>query len=268
MRRLSFCTALGLALAFAAYSPFAAAQDDPGHNKVKIDWANKVIIARGTAAPNLKAANVAAARLGAERAAKIDAWRNILEALKGVKIDSKTSVGDKMKDAKIRTKVEGIVKNFEVLDTKYFSDGGVDVIVRMRLDGPLTKALLPPKTGAKKKVASKSYTGLIVDARGLKVAPALAPRILDEKGNEVYGPSVVTPEGIEANGIAGYAKDLDDAKKNPRVAGNPLIVKAKAPKKEGSCDIVLSSEEAKKLKSRKDLSFLGYGRVMIVTDAE
>ena len=75
-------------------------------------------------------------------------------------------------------------------------------------------------------------------------------------------------EGIEANGIAGYAKDLDDAKKNPRVAGNPLIVKAKAPKKEGSCDIVLSSEEAKKLKSRKDLSFLGYGRVMIVTDAE
>ncbi|NOZ86755.1 MAG: hypothetical protein GXP49_10885 [Deltaproteobacteria bacterium] len=269
MRSFLSYTALGMAIMSLAYSPCTSAQNDPGHGKVKIDWANKVIIARGTAAPNLKAANVAAARLGAERAAKIDAWRNIIEALKGVKVDSGSSVGDKMKDRKIKTRVEGIVKNFEVLDTKYFSDGGVDVIVRMRLDGPLTKALLPPKSGAKKKIASKMHTGLIVDARGLKIAPALAPRILDEKGNEVYGPSVVTPEGIEANGIAGYARDLDQAENNPRVSGNPLIIKAKAAKKPGGCDIILSSKDVKKLKARKqDLSFLGYGRVMIVTDAE
>lgn len=243
----------------------AMAGDDPGHGKAKIDWANKVIIARGTAAPNLKAANVAAARLGAERAAKMDAWRNILETLKGVKVDTDSTAGDMMKDKRIMTTVQGLVKNFEVLDTKYFSDGGVDVIVKMKLDGPLTKALLPPGSGSQAKVASKGHTGLIIDARGLDVVPALAPRVLDESGKEVYGPAVVTPEGIEANGIAGYVDDMESAKSHPRVSGNPLVIKAKAAKPTaGGSDIILAASEAGKL-GTGDTSFLGYGKVIIVT---
>src|SRR5262245_10929441 len=52
------------------------AQEVPGHGK--INWTDKTITVTGSGAPNLKAANVAVARLGAERAAKMDAFRNIL----------------------------------------------------------------------------------------------------------------------------------------------------------------------------------------------
>ena len=71
-------------------APLAAIAEEPAKDAVaqsvahgSIDWTNKTITATGSGAPDLKAANVAVARLGAERAAKADALRNILEAVKG-----------------------------------------------------------------------------------------------------------------------------------------------------------------------------------------
>ncbi len=34
-------------------------------------------------------------------------------------------------------------------------------------------------------------SGLVIVAKGLKITPALAPRILDETGKEIYGPDFV-----------------------------------------------------------------------------
>ena len=53
----------------------------------QIHWSNGTITATGSGAPSLKAANVAVARLGAERAAKMDARRNILGDFKGARVD-------------------------------------------------------------------------------------------------------------------------------------------------------------------------------------
>src|SRR5262245_32069859 len=60
----------------------------------EVNWTEKTVLATGSGAPNTKLQNVAQVRLAAERAAKIDAYRNILETLKGVKITAKTSGAD------------------------------------------------------------------------------------------------------------------------------------------------------------------------------
>jgi len=212
-----------------------------------IDWQKRVIKCKGSAAPREDAPNIAAARIGAERAAKMDAQRNILETLKGVQVTGSKTAADALKDPGVSSKVQGAIKNFKVTDTRYFSDGGVEVDVEMPLDG-LIDDLAPPAKKAEADPAATG-TGIVVDAKALKVAPALAPRIVDEEGNEIYGP-----------GAAGYASDLDAAQKDPRVAGSPVVVKAMALAKGTSSDVVISKEDAKKAKTAK----LATGNVVFV----
>src|SRR2546426_10937179 len=58
-----------------------------------IDWNRRVLVGHGQGAPDLNAPSVAVARLGAERAARLDAHRNALELLKGLEVQSGGGVG-------------------------------------------------------------------------------------------------------------------------------------------------------------------------------
>ena len=236
-----------------------------GHGK--INWSTKTITATGSGAPNLKAPNVAVARLGAERAAKMDALRNILEAVKGVRVSGVESAGSRMDAApEVKAKVEGIVRRFKVLDTKYYSDGGVDVIVEVALDGVLTETLVS-EAGAKAASSSadpSGTTGVIINAKGLGVTPALAPRILNDKGQEIYGSNLVTADAVKKHGVAGYSKSLDSAIRDSRVADKPLIVRAQKLSAAGGSDVVISGEDAAKVGQLATL--LAGGKVIFVTD--
>ena len=237
----------------------------------EINWAEQIVRASGSGAPNPDAPNIAAARLGAERAAKADALRNILETVKGVRIDSQTLVVNAMTQSDvIRTQVQGIVRGARVVNTRYLSDGAVEVTVEIPMAGPLTQTVLPPTsfgTQSVPKEGSAVYTGVVFDSRGLSIRPAMAPKVLDEDGREVYGSAFVSAEWAAKYGIVGYVKDLDAAKKNDRVAANPLVVKAVKISGSGGSDLVISSADAQGLKDMsKNLSFLEQCRVLVVVD--
>ncbi len=262
-----------LVLGTLGYVLSAGAEEDV-IKKVKhgqINWTKKVIVVTGTGAPNLKADNVAVARIGAERAAKLDALRNLLETIKGVRIDSTKTIADEMeKDNTIRAKVEGIVRGFKVVDTKYFSDGGVDVVVELPLTGDLLKVFFPDRATKNDKKREKKankklkklYTGLIVDARSVGFEPALSPTILAGE-KKIYGIDVIDKDVFKKQGLVGYVADLELAKKDKRVGDHPLVVKAKS--KKGTSDIVIDKKEVEDILSGKvDDSFLKEGRVLIV----
>src|SRR5206468_1614979 len=59
-----------------------------------VSWAGQVVKATGSGAPDLKSANPAQARLGAERAAQMDAFRALLTQVKGISISAGHTVGD------------------------------------------------------------------------------------------------------------------------------------------------------------------------------
>ncbi len=240
----------------------------------KVDWTTGVLTVVGIGAPPAQPANNAAqARAMAERAAQVIAYRNLLEALKGVRVDSTATVENFISTSElIRAEVNGIIQGATIMDKKYLSDGSVEVTVGMRLPGALAEALLPktlptPATGLTGTSPGKLYTGLIVDARGLDVKPAMAPKILNEDGKEVYGPSCISRDYAVREGTASYFKDPVQAQTNPRVAEKPLMVKAVRLAGDTRVDTVISNADAAILQSASEnLSMLQKCRVIILVD--
>lgn len=254
-------------VALLALAP-ALALGEPG----TVDWERKVVRCTGTGAPNLKDAqgNVAVARIGAERAARLDALRNCMEALKGVRVSSSGTVGEAVAgDAGVKAKVEGLVRGFKVVDKpRYFSDGGVEMDVEVPLDG-VSEALLPEGApaapeGAASPAAADGATGLLVDARGTGVLPALAPRLLDEQGRQLYSADMVEVGARRKSGAIAYARDPDAARRQlaSRLGEKPRVVKAV---RAIGPDLVVPDAEAEAL-LRGPPAFLAQGRVVIVTD--
>jgi hypothetical protein len=227
-----------------------------------VDWQKRVVKCTGAGAANLKdaAGNPAVARIGAEKAAKLDALRNCLEAMKGVAITGGQTVGGAMSaDPGVRGAVEGTVRGFRETAKRYFSDGGVELDVEVPLEA-VGDAVLPRAAAAP---APAGPTALVVDAAGLKVSPALAPRLLDGAGKELYGPAALGEAARKGAGVAAYARSLDSARRDlaSRLGDRPLVVKAV---KAQGADLVLGADAAQALAERP--AFLSEGRVVILTD--
>ncbi len=244
----------------------------------KIDFTTQVVTAVGIGAPPANPANPAQARAMAERAAQVVAYRNLLEAVKGVRVDSTTLVENFMTTSDvIKTEVSGIIQGSMVMDKKYMSDGSVEITVGMKLTGALADALLPqssatppvlmtPPAGAPA-AAGQLYTGLIIDARGLNVKPAMAPKVLNEDGKEVYGSAWINRDYAVREGMVGYMKDRDAAQSNPRVTDKPLMVKALKVSGDARVDTVISNADALMLQSAsQNLTMLQKCRVIILVD--
>ena len=101
-----------------------------------INWSTEKVVVKGIGAPPANPANMAQARAMARRAAITVARRNLLEITQGVRLVSLTLVKDFIvKSDMVRTSVQGVVRNAQVVDTAYMSDGSVEVTMVMSLTG-------------------------------------------------------------------------------------------------------------------------------------
>jgi hypothetical protein len=106
---------------------------------------------------------------------------------------------------------------------------------------------------------------MIVDARGIEALPVIAPRILDENLEEVFGPTYASREFAVQHGMVLYTTNVWQAKFHPRVSDNPIVVKALKSIWPGRCDFIISNADADKLRSASEhLLFLRECRVIIV----
>src|SRR4030067_3174387 len=94
---------------------------------------------------------ITAQRSGAIEAAKRIALRNLLETVQGMSLTSEVTVRNAMiENDVINTRVNGIVRGFTIVDTKYMSTGDVEVTVEVPVTGALLDALLPEMGGPKR----------------------------------------------------------------------------------------------------------------------
>ena len=267
-----------------------------------VNWTQQIIRCTGIGAPNPNLP-MAAQRAGAYRAAKLDAFRNLLETVKGVYLSSETTVENALLVSDIiRTKVEGRLNGFQIVDTRHMSSADVEVDVEVPITGIILDALLPSDFGggtlatgghllcptcgqpwpagkpvppgvtliqageSSGQVATSSvYTGLVVDARGLGMRPAMAPKILDDQGDEVYGTKFVSRDYAVEIGMVGYEKDINRARMNERVADNPLVVKAVEASGPNKTDVVISSADAMKIhNAAANMNFMQHCKVMVI----
>lgn len=114
----------------------------------QINWTSGEVFATGIGAPPAHPVNAAQARAMAERAAFVVAIRNLLEVVKGVRVDSETVVENFMVQSDvIRTRVDGIVRGARIVKTQYMSDGSVEMLVAMPMKGALLDAIVPESFG-------------------------------------------------------------------------------------------------------------------------
>jgi hypothetical protein len=254
-------------------------------DKGRVNWTDGYIEAGGYGTPPEKYIGRPNARPLALRAAKVEAYRNLLEITQGVRVTSLTMVKDLTVDNDtVRTQVDGVVRAAIVVKQDCSADDSCEITLRMPLSGNLAGVVIPvvlekqrqtppaiappaPPKSAPQPAPSEVYTGMVVDARGLNARPAMSPKILDEEGKEVYGTLNVDREYAIQQGMSGYARDLTAAQSNPRVTNNPASIKGLRTEGPGRSDIVISNADAGRIRGATDnLSFLKKCRVMIVLD--
>ena len=215
-----------------------------------MNWTENYIEATGMAvAPTGKKGGQGKAL--ARRGATLDLQRNLLEFMKGVRIDGKTTMNDFMAEDRVRSEISGIIKNVEVMRGEW---DGETYTVTGRIKLPPVRAVVAPKIPvdkshkeAKPKKSAGRYTGLIIDARHLPLVPSMSFRVLDESGKPVYGMEFVDQDRFLQSGLCAYYNNINYAKGEVHVASNPIVAKA-VKLKNGNVDIVIPNSAAAKVR--------------------
>ena len=139
-----------------------------------INWTAGYIEAVGIAAPPDRSVNKINARPMVLRAAKADALRNLLEIVKGIQVDSKTTIRAYMVESDIiNTQVSGLVQGAMVADQQYIPDGTVEVKLKMSLYGDLARTVLPPAIEKRKSSAPPVSTPPVAATPSVAPPPAI-----------------------------------------------------------------------------------------------
>ena len=255
-----------------------------------IDWANGVFYAVGFGVPNTKFKSAAQRNYSALVAAEQVAMRNLLRLVETTHLDSETTVQDGMLESdRIRTKIKGKIRHVQMVGApRYMSDGSVNVTMKMQMrevikvlaEDPKIKAFSAPHeiqapqalgststAGSSTSTASGVFTGLLIDARGTEVSPALSPKVLNEDGDVIYGFADVDRQFSLEQGMIGYLKDLQAARSNERIKGRPFEIKALNSSGKNNADLVISNADGLRLRQmNREQSFLREARVMVVLD--
>ena len=279
-------TIISLAFLFSGVSVIAqAAGDRAGHYTDMVtpngraDWTTGVVTAKGIGIPPKNPASALQAKEMARTAAWAVALRNLLEVVKGVRIDSTTTVSNFVTtNDEVRTRVEGMVKGAQLVKEQEMPDGSFETTVEMKLTGDFSGVVLPkpspradPLSQYNKPGLSvpRSYSGLVVDARGTGAQTALAPRILNEQGDEAYSVAYVEQRSVAEQGIAIYVADLPSAQANPRVTNTPLLVKALRATGNNRTDLVVSDADVQTIHGIPEhFKFLKQAKVLVILDAK
>lgn len=217
-----------------------------------LDWAGQSLVVYGEGAAPAGLTDPVRRRLLGFRAAKVTAYRNLLEIVGRVHVDSRTTVTMAMVAGdSIRQRVEGVVRGARVVPgSRQEEEGLYRLAVQLDLLGDLTAAVLPGGDGGAAAleepghdlpaalpesdsllvfVPSRPYSGLVIDARGTGLRPTMAPRIVDESGRVIYSADHVNREYAVEFGVAGYHSDIQAAAASDRLGGeeaHALIVPA------------------------------------------
>ena len=215
------------------------------------------------------------------------ALEKMAEIIYGVRIDANSIFQNEVEaDVTLQTSTQGLIKGAReiALEQTEFEDGSVWVEVTMGLlltgDKGLSSVVVPwmerkAATSPPRLFASTvtqppetpEATGLIVDATGLGLRPAMAPRIIVEgKDEELYGRANIDRSAAIRFGVVGYTDEVAKARSlTERVGDKPMVIKASSIAGAHGADVVLSPDDAAKVVAADmKAGFLNECRVVFV----
>jgi hypothetical protein len=229
-----------------------------------IDWDQGFVEAPGFGVPSRLAKSPAQGRLMARRAAIVDAQRNLLEAVKGVKVDAESTVQnyESINDT-IKTQLSGMIQGAKIVNEQLLADGTYQVTMRINLYGqggltqivndaakPAAPVPFPTPSTVYNPAVLPTYTGLVVDVTGLPIVRAMSPVIYDDTGRPIYGHTNLNPDYIVARGMMDYICTPEDSRTvelgQSRAGDSPIMVKALG-LRDNNVNIIISQADADKI---------------------
>lgn len=270
MNKKIFTSLIALHIAFFSSDFEASAALVQPLADAEINWTEMTIRAKGKVQPlSEEITNKAVATLSAERSAKIVAIRKIVKALYMVRLSSSALVEDLAEGSEyISSRLAQISRGATIVERAESPEGDLEITVEAPISAAILRTVILQTGSVNVPVEGEAlYTGLIVDARGLLIKPALSPRLLDASGNELYSSSLASMEEILKRGLISYEQDLSSAMDSERTGDNPYIVKGLRTSYSGNSDLVISATDAAPLKgTSKNLGFLLECRVTFIVD--
>jgi len=95
----------------------------------------------------------------------------------------------------------------------------------------------------------------------------MSPQVLADGGSVLYGPGKYPRDFAVTQGVVGYHKDIEAAKGDARVAGNPLTIKGTRTSGTLGTDVIISMSDAQQAAGFDGFAeAIGNCRVMFILD--
>ncbi len=213
-----------------------------------VNWTDGVILGRDSATGTLRPKAGAATSQAATQLAR----QRVHMALMQVRLDARQTLGERLgQGGDTPQSLAALATRAEVVAMRYGASGEVEATVQVAMAGPLTALVLPPGTGIRPENEPRSeavHSGIVIDARGLAIQPALFPRLVDAGGQLLYAPEVVETEAAVQQGYVAYAKAFDQPPAQARIGERPLVLRALRVVDAARVDLVLSEGDAARLR--------------------
>ena len=247
-----------------------------------IDYANRVIVSRGTASIAVKESSrdqfkIVEKNLKLSKGeAKSHARNNLLDLIKIVNFDGRT-VGEMMiQDPLTSSRIETLVGSaYQQGEIEYLERQEVAIALAIKMSG-LAEVLVDASGHMNEGLSQSAYlmtrnstskvdrvSGIIIDARNIYHVPAMVPKVFNEEDKLIYGPRHYTRSRSINRGPMGYAHNMEDGNVKRRVGKNPIIVEAI--NSEDSTNLTISKIDSERLRDvEKRFGLLSNCKVLVL----
>ena len=247
-----------------------------------IDYANRVIVSRGTASIAVKESSrdqfkIVEKNLKLSKGeAKSHARNNLLDLIKIVNFDGRT-VGEMMiQDPLTSSRSETLVGSADQQgEIEYLERQEVAIALAVKMSG-LAEVLVDGSGHMNESLTQSAYlmtrnstskvdrvSGIIIDARNIYHVPAMVPKVFNEEDKLIYGPRHYTRSRSINRGPMGYAHNMEDGNVKRRVGKNPIIVEAI--NSEDSTNLTISKIDSERLRDvEKRFGLLSNCKVLVL----
>ncbi len=255
-----------------------------------IDWTNQKIYIK--ASQNAKPEN-GIELMKTYTVLKAESLNRAAIIIDNINIDSKNNIRNfRELEPSFSKKISTFIRNVTIKEQNYNSKQGiVSCAIEIPLSGKdsvmsiMVKDYIPSNFSFRlfKNIFSNilyasGNTGLIIDARNIKIDPSLLPKVLSEDNGTVYSPKELKKETLEEKGAVQYivvGKKVDtnfikseslkqDIEALKRTGSNPAILSAYKSSGEIKTDVVISKKDAENIKAQP---FLAEGKVTIIVSS-
>ena len=162
------------------------------------------------------------------------------------KADDLLTVEDGGVPTSVLRRLDDGLKSWRVRETRYLSNGGVEMDGVLEVHRWLRPMLLSQTDAARSRPSSTGLTtGVLIDARHLDFQPCLAPELLTTDGRALLHPSKVHPDVMRRRTPVVYVQDPADPVAADRAGEAPIFLIAAAI--QSDCQLSLDAADSKRL---------------------